>query len=459
MKNNLNSRSPIRLTQTVFSLLALCICFILPVHGATYLVNSTADLVDQLPGDGLCASSNGECSLRAAIQESNQTTVVDEIIIPAGEFILSLPGIDEDAAATGDLDLLQPMVISGAGSTQTVIKGQFLDRVFEVLPHAGEQFIQFNGMTITEGQYSEFDQPAGSGLLINGQDVEFSDVIITGNNTLRRGAAALHITDSCVHGSEMRISHNTGDQAQSTVFIEGPDSCLDLDKFSITDNQIDGRAAIFYHDSASSTLKRGLIARNQSRTSTILLNADNLVTMENVTISGNQGSGAILNDGGSELYIHHSTITNNTGINGASTVVGGISDVHGGTGLVYLTNSIVSGNGPGSLADDISRGNSLHGGNILGEVTGYAPLPSDVLGVTPQLGPLQDLGGFAEGHRPDVVWVDLALTDVCLPEDQRGQPRPWDGDMDGKSLCDAGAIELITDVIFADGYELKASSR
>ncbi|HYN88641.1 MAG TPA: CSLREA domain-containing protein, partial [Ardenticatenaceae bacterium] len=37
----------------------------------TFTVDSTADVVDQSPGNGTCATSHGSCTLRAAIQEAN----------------------------------------------------------------------------------------------------------------------------------------------------------------------------------------------------------------------------------------------------------------------------------------------------------------------------------------------------------------------------------------------------
>ena len=420
---------------------------------AVFQVNTTADLTDQLPGDGLCASASGACSLRAAIQESNTTSTADHIQLAAGEYLISIPGIDEDQAGSGDLDVSQPVIISGASSNQTIINAQLLDRIFDLLPHNEEATTVLTGLTLTQGQYDAFNVPVGAAMLINEHDVELTDVVITGNQTKGRGAAALHIDNSCLVGTAVRISHNSGQQASTTVYIDGADACLELDTFSITDNHTDDHAAIFFNTSVTALLRRGLIARNQSRSSTLLLNIGNLVTMENVTISANQANGAILNDGGSELFIRHSTITNNTGVNGLPTTVGGIMDVHGGTGLVFLTNSIVTGNGPGSLADDISRGNSLLGGNLLGEVTGYASLASDELGVALQLGPLQDLGGFADGHRPDVFWVDRGEMSACTETDQRGITRPQDGDQDGQTGCDAGAIELISDVLFADDFE------
>ena len=385
----------------------------------TYQVDTTLDQTDVLLGDGLCKTINDQCSLRAAIQESNQTVNTDVILVPGGDYLLGIPGIDEDQAATGDLDLLQPVVIIGDSAELTTIYGQQLDRVFEVFPQISGDDTQLSDLTVTGGQYSEFNQAAGSALLIRGHDINLNRVNLIGNQTLGSGAAAVHISDSCLRGTQVRITNNTGEQSSGTVFIEGNGSCLELDQFEISHNETDSNAAIFFHTSAVATLKNGLIAHNKSRTSTIVLNSDNQVTFNNVTISSNQGNSAILNDGFSQLFFIHSTITKNTGSNGGQPVVGGIQDVHGGTGMVFLTNSIVAGNGPGFLADDISRANSLNGGNLIGDAVGYAAEPSDHLNVVLNLGNLQNLGGFTQAHEPDIQWVDLANDSFCNPYDQR----------------------------------------
>ena len=86
------------------------------------VVNSPNDAVDANPGDGVCETATaGECTLRAAVQEANALAGADTISIPAGVYTLSIPGADEDAAATGDLDSIGDLTISGAGIDATII--------------------------------------------------------------------------------------------------------------------------------------------------------------------------------------------------------------------------------------------------------------------------------------------------------------------------------------------------
>src|SRR5262245_66461475 len=46
-------------------------------QAATFVVNSTLDASDANPGNGICATSGGVCTLRAAIEESNNLAGTD----------------------------------------------------------------------------------------------------------------------------------------------------------------------------------------------------------------------------------------------------------------------------------------------------------------------------------------------------------------------------------------------
>ena len=67
---------------------------------------------------------DGDCSLREAIQSANTDTAVDAcaagsgadvITLGAGTYVLALAGSDENANATGDLDVTEALTIIGAG--------------------------------------------------------------------------------------------------------------------------------------------------------------------------------------------------------------------------------------------------------------------------------------------------------------------------------------------------------
>ena len=123
--------------------------------GSVFLVNSLADVVDLVPGDGSCDTGNlvgsdPECTLRAAIQEANALAGHQTITVPAGSYTLGIAGAGEDLAATGDLDVTADVTITGAGTSFTVVDAASLDRAFDV--HAGTMSI--SGVTIQGGAAS-----------------------------------------------------------------------------------------------------------------------------------------------------------------------------------------------------------------------------------------------------------------------------------------------------------------
>src|SRR5262245_3252456 len=64
--------------------------------------------------------SAGNVSLRSAIQAANSTLGSDTIVLAAGTYTLTRAGAGEDAAATGDLDILHDLTIQGAGAAVTI---------------------------------------------------------------------------------------------------------------------------------------------------------------------------------------------------------------------------------------------------------------------------------------------------------------------------------------------------
>ena len=103
--------------------------------GVAFTVNSTADAVDARPGDGICetAPSNGVCTLRAAIQETNALPGPNTINVPAGTYILTIPGPRRGLRQPlGISDITDDLTISGAGAANTIIDGGGLDTVFAV---------------------------------------------------------------------------------------------------------------------------------------------------------------------------------------------------------------------------------------------------------------------------------------------------------------------------------------
>jgi len=136
----------------------------------------------------------GTGSLRSAITQSNTTyqNQTNTINLSTGTYRLSLAGAQEDAAATGDLDIrgTQTMVIQGAGAGATVIDAAGLDRVFQVIGSGVN--VTFRNLTITGGNIvgvptsSEYNSVFGGGLRNAGGTVTLERVTVSGNRAAPR---------------------------------------------------------------------------------------------------------------------------------------------------------------------------------------------------------------------------------------------------------------------------------
>lgn len=119
------------------------------------------------------------------------------ILVPAGVYGQNLAGSGEDAAATGDLDILAQVSITGAGQGLTQIAGTEIggnpDRVFDVRPGASLSLVDvsvLNGNSVDDG----------CGIRNQGT-LSLTRVRVAGNGNVFVGT-------SCVHGGAIFNSGN-----------------------------------------------------------------------------------------------------------------------------------------------------------------------------------------------------------------------------------------------------------
>ena len=359
--------------------------------------------IDNLKSD---PGSDG-ISLREAIIATNNDLGADEILLPAGQYTLSLLGTDEDYGANRDLDIRDDLTITGTGALSTIIDGDRIDRVFDLISGT----VSISGITVQGGG----NVNEGGGLYVADiAELNLSEVVIT-DNQADHGAGLMN--DGTVTATDVTISGNTG--TGSNPSGGGIENTGDLTLERVT---IDGNSA---EDGG------GLYVANSSGP----------VSLTNVTISGNTAT----EEGGglwtrAPITIVNSTIASNNAADG-----GGIFNDDSGPD-VTIKNTLIGDNSATSNPDVFGPFTS-DGTNLVENPDGGTGLDSDITGFDPSLGTLQYNGGSTRTHAllAGSPAIDAGDNSVNLSEDQHGYDRPVDGDGDLTATIDIGAYEFVPD--------------
>ena len=373
-------RKAVRLTLVLLPVLSA------PVGASVFTVTKAADTLD-----GAC---NADCSLREAVTAANASPGADSIHLGPGVYALTRPGAYENLAATGDLDVADNLAIQGAGADRVVIDGGGADRILDVLQDAS---LELRGVTVRNGL-------AGAP---NWTGEQYGGGI--------RSIGFLNVADCVI--------------ADSRADSGGGISAFDL---TLRSSTLTGNTGVY---------GGGLFAIGN-------------VEMENVTLASNRslyGGGAWLAASEAGVEVRHATIAGNEATGAAGGIyLDGLTCIPEDpcrSGPVSFDLSIVAGNTAPQFPDCFGLGH-LGSHNVFGAGEGCVPAAGDRAGTSqapldPKLAFAADQGGTTPTRLPlaGSPAIDLAPAGLCSGLDQRGAVRPVDGDGDGISGCDAGAVE------------------
>ncbi|HEV7730666.1 MAG TPA: choice-of-anchor Q domain-containing protein [Candidatus Binatia bacterium] len=321
------------------SSLALVLILVTTASAVTFTVNSTTDAVDATPGDGTCAAAGGACTLRAAVQEANALAGADEISLPAGTFLLSLVGSGEDAAATGDLDVTQPLTVTGASAATTIIDGLGSDRIFHVV--AG-QALTVRTLTVRNGK----EIGNGGGIVAEaGVPLTIADVTFHGNRADSGGAIFTIGTAMVVTGS--RFESNVVTSSGGAVAVSATTNPLDIRDSTFENNSAAGGTggALIYGGTGTVTIAGSTFHGDSAETAgAMAIISASAVSITDTVVENASASGAGGNVGGIYLNGVGSATLSALAVRGNDSANTGGGLVCVATGNVTLTDSTIEDN-------------------------------------------------------------------------------------------------------------------
>lgn len=355
---------------------------------ASFSVNSTGQQADAQPGNGVCATDQGTCTLRAALGEANALLGPDSVTVPAGTYPVT----------TWSPAISQSLTLRGTdGSRATILDSGGTAQNWSI---TGGGNVTFEGFTVT-GLNGGF-----TAVVVNGPDTTFRDVSIDGNRAtgsvagLRIGAGQVNMTRSAVTGNLAATSSTQTLGGGIAVMTAGS---LTLNATTVAGNRI--------QSSGSSAWGGGIYSAGP-------------LVMRHVTLTGNSVQTASAANYGGNLYL-------------GQNVQGTVRD------SIIVDGTTSSGQARNCM---LGTGATL---NVTGKNV-YEPLgiyscefpAANVAGTSTALTTLGDHGGTGRTAVPLTNSVAVDAASGCPDDglDQRGVKAP-SGD-----ACDIGAAELAADL-------------
>lgn len=276
--------------------------------------------------DGVC--DGGDCSLREAVHNSNACPGMQTIRVPAGSYVLSLAGRNEDGALTGDLDILDDVIILGEGAPS--INADGIDRVFEVFAPA-----EFHTLMISGGS-----EQLGAGirnhstLTIHGGNVRDNTAVVPpGGSGLSSGGGLFNEAGTAfLYGAQFH--ENSADLGGGIHNFAT--AAIEAENLVLAGNVATATAGGMWNNMAATAVIDGaLILVNNADEAGGIYNAGSLELYDGElrenTAVGN--GGAVLNAASGASYLYNTRITNN-----AADLGGGIYNL----GLQHVYESEIS---------------------------------------------------------------------------------------------------------------------
>jgi len=330
---------------------------------------------------------------------------------------------------SGALIIDKDLSIAGPGAAALAVSGNRTSRVFDV-PRGT---VLISNLTIRDGFADD-----GAGMRTAGT-LTVSRCTLTNNNTsVDAGAGIFNSGALTVDGCT--LSTNNADTTGGGIRNDGVASIRNT---LFDHNDADSGGGIFNHGTLN-LMHCAFVGNHAFALGGGLRNNSGAVGfVTNVTFSANDAvsGGGVFNGG--TLSLAHSTLADNTAPTGSAIT---------NSEPLRLTHTIIVGVKPSATSCSLASGSLISAGHNLDSATSCGLTGTgDLSNVDARLGPLADNGGPTPTHAllagsPAIDGGDpSACSDAAgapLLVDQRGAPRPIDGDGNGTKVCDIGAYEF-----------------
>jgi hypothetical protein len=266
----------------------------------------------------------GGLTLREAVTRANDKAGNDRILLKAGEtYTLSIAGADENASATGDLDINGDSLKIMSSGKPAIVDADDIDRVFDIGPLSPATAI-FKRLIITGGS-TPIDTDGGGIQILTNATARVVDTTINANrakgpNGIGGGIDADGVGVSLLVNRSTVSNNRSGDNGGG-IEVENGASLVAINS-TIAGNRADEDGGGFrFASSAIASLNNVTVARNEA-------NSDD---------AGGHDGGGLSESGGSAVTVSNSIIALNTVLPGGGGVSPDCEGAYTSAGVNLLT--------------------------------------------------------------------------------------------------------------------------